>query len=384
MADHKPKSARGLSRRDFLKFSSTGAAALLGGLSLSSPRVLRAQGAKTKIVYIWPFAAAQAVQQTIVDQFNEQSQSTEVELQIVPQDQVLPALTTAFSSGAGPDVLAMSPAWLTQFAAGGFLENLEERLGGSDLEEKLLPVAMLQGRMYQETAYMIGCVIDTYPLFYNTQHFEEAGLSGPPATAEEFREYAEKLTDVSANRYGFYQLAGNAWGFQSWSTWMLNHGGIGVGNTLYEEDGTCVFRRPEDIAGMEEWAALYQNARVSPEVAPSGTFNDASNAFNAGQVSMVMGFLGYIKNFSEGIGRDNFATAITPAGPAGQFVHYAANGFCVGANSPNKDAAWEFVEFLMTPEINGLMNQEWGAIPSIVEALDFEYLQEPPLSPWSR
>src|SRR5690606_4215237 len=129
-----------------------------------------------------------------------------------------------------------------------------------------------------------------YPLFYNTQHFEEAGLSGPPTTTEEFHEYAVRLTDVANNRYGYYQLAANPWSFQSWSTWMLNHGSIGVDNTLYDADGNSVFRQPEQIAGLDAWADLYREAQVSPPASAAGTFNDAANAFNAGQVSMVMGF----------------------------------------------------------------------------------------------
>jgi multiple sugar transport system substrate-binding protein len=371
------KKALGLSRRNFLKYSSVAAAATVGGLSLTTPRRSYAQLSKTHLVYVWPFAAAQSIQEDIINLFNEQSNTIEVELQIVPQDNVLPALTTAFSGGAGPDVLAMSPAWLTQFAAAGWLENLEDRLASTDLEEKILPVGIIQGRMYQNTAYMLGSVVDTYPLFYNKQHFADAGLTEPPATLEDFREYANLLTDAANNRYGYFQLAGNAWGFQSWSTWMINHGGIGAANTLYEEDGTCIFRRPEHIAGLEEWMALYQEDQVTPLASISSNFNDASNAFNAGQVSMAFGFLGYIRNFTEGMGRENFGVAITPSGPAGQFVHWAANGYCIGSGSPYKDEAWEFTQFLLTPEINGMLNEAWGAIPSIREALNFEYLQDP-------
>jgi hypothetical protein len=31
---------------------------------------------------------------------------------------------------------------------------------------------------------------------------------------------------------------------------------------------------------------------------------------------------------------------------------------------------------MLTPEINGLLNKEWGAIPSVVAALNEEYLQD--------
>lgn len=366
-----------ISRRDFLKLSSTGiAAAALGDLALSAPRRARAQ-TKAKLRYVWPFAAAPDIQQTLVDQFNAQSSTVEVELQVIPQDSAVPTMTTAFSAGEGPDVVAMSPGWLTQFAAAGWLENLDERMVNTGLIDTLLPVALSQSRMYQDQAYMIGCVVDTYPMYYNKQHFADAGITAPPETTEAFAEVARKLTDARNNRYGYYLLGGSQWTFQQWVLAMLNQGGIGFNNTLYDEDGKSVLRGEEHIAGLRQWVSLYQDDQVSPAASATGTFNDAANAFNAGQVSIVMGFLGYIRNFSNGIGQENFGVAIPPGGPAGQFVHYAANGFAMNSMSADKDAAWDFIAFLMRPEINSALNEAWGALPSVTAALEAEYLENP-------
>lgn len=340
---------------------------------LSGPGV--AQDGRTQISYVWPFAAATGIQETLVERFNEQSETTEVELRILPQEGVVAALTTAFSAGEGPDVVAMSPGWLTQFAAAGWLEDLEERIAASDLEDALLPIALIQSRMYRDTAYMVGSVVDTYPLYYNRAHFAEAGIDAPPETLEEFAEVAAQLTSPRQNRYGYYQLGGPAWSFQQWSTWMLSHSGLGEDGSLYDADGTCVFRSPEAVAGLEDWVAMYREAQVSPQASATGTFNDAANAFNAGQVGMAFGFLGYIQNFTSGLGADGFGVAMPPSGPAGRFVHYGVNGFAVNAASQHKDAAWEFIEFLLTPEINALLNEDWGAIPAVEASLDAEYLR---------
>jgi len=389
------QNTRSLTRREFLKAAAAGLTfAAAGGIltgCVPPPTVQPTEqpvaqpteqppaqpGGKVKITYVWPFAAAQPVQPEIVKRFNDESKTIEVELQIIPQDQVLPKLTTAFSGGAGPDCLAMSPAWLSNFAAAGWLENLEDRLASSGLDKEILPIAMIQGRLYQNTAYMAGCVVDTYPLFYNKDLFSEAGLSGPPETIDEFHEYARMLTDVANNRYGYFQLGGPGWSFQQWSLWMIAHGGLGVENTFFDTDGKCIFRRPEAVQGMERWLSLYQEDKVSPEASVSATFNDAANAFNAGQIGMVLGFLGYITNFRGGLGADKFGVSNLPTGPAGEFVHYGCNGFCIGSGSPNKDAAWEFLQFQLTAEINGWLNREWGAIPSIEAALNEEYLQDP-------
>jgi multiple sugar transport system substrate-binding protein len=387
-----------LTRREFLKAAAAGAAlTATGGIlagcappatpapaqpATEAPQQLATQapaqtGGKVKLVYVWPFAAAQPVQEEIVKRFNDESQTIEVELQIIPQEQVLAKLTTAFSGGAGPDCLAMSPAWLSNFAAAGWLENLDDWLVSTGLDKEILPIALIQGKMYKNIAYMAGCVVDTYPLFYNKDLFAEAGLSAPPATIDEFHEYANKLTDVANNQYGYFQLGGPQWSFQQWSLWMIAHGGLGVDNTMYDEDKKCVLRRPEAVQGLERWLALYREDKVSPEASVSATFNDAANAFNAGQIGMAFGFLGYITNFRNGLGADKFGVAPLPSGPAGELVHYGCNGFCIGSASQNKEAAREFLQYLLTPEINGWLNREWGAIPSIQKALNEEYLQDP-------
>ncbi|MGH2377293.1 MAG: ABC transporter substrate-binding protein [Candidatus Limnocylindria bacterium] len=334
--------------------------------------------AKAKIRYAWPFAATTpAFQEELAKRFNEQSKTTEVEVEIIPQAQVVAKLTAAFSSGAGPDVLAMSPAWLTQFAAGGWLENMEEGLRSSGLEKDLLPVALAQGRMYKDTAYMIGSILDVYPLYYNKQIFADAGIAAPPATLDEFEEVARKLTDASKNRFGYYLLGGPTWSYQQWSTWSLNTAGIGVKNTLYDANKKSIVNSPQQVAGFERWAEMYRTAKVSPPASATATFQDASNAFSAGQIGMVMGFLGYTAAFTKSLGADKFGVAVTPAGPAGQFFHYGCNGFCIGAQSKNKDAAWEFVQYLLSAEVNELVNKEWGAIPTHRTALNAAYLKTP-------
>ncbi len=344
----------------------------------SKPAAAQPAAKRTKLTYAWPFAATtQAFQEDLVKRFMEQHKAIEVEVEVIPQAQVLPKLTTAYSSGAGPDVVAMSPAWVSQFAAGGFLENLEDRVKSTGIDKELLPVAMTQGRLYKNTAYMVGCIVDVYPLFYNKVLFAEAGISGPPTTLEEFAQYAKKLTDPSKNRFGYYQLGSSGWDFQQWSTWMLNHGGIGANNSLYDANNKAILNGPKHVAGLERWLAMYKEDKVSPPASATSGFNEASNAFNAGQIGMVFGFLGYIGNFRKGLGADKFGVALFPSGPAGQFLHYGVNGYAIGSKSEHKDAAWELIRWMLSPEINNLVNKEWGAIPSNLKALEADWLNDP-------
>ncbi|MHB1133191.1 MAG: ABC transporter substrate-binding protein [Chloroflexota bacterium] len=332
---------------------------------------------KAKILYAWPFAAIPTFQEEVAKRFMEKNKNIEVEVLIIPQEQVLPKLTSAFSGGVGPDVVAMSPAWISQFASAGWLENLEERLESSGLDKEMLPVGMMLGRLYKNTAYMAGFLVDNYPLFYNKQMFADAGLKEPPKTQEEFAQYAKKMTDASKNKYGHYLLGTSGWSFQQWCLWMAGEGGLGDKGTLYDASGKCILGGAKHVAGLDKWLNMYKVDKSTPPASAGGGYQDASNAFNAGQIGMVMGFLGYITEFNKGLGKDKFGVAPLPAGPAGTFYHYACNGYALGAQSKQKEAAWEFVKFMLSKEMNSEIAKQWGGIPSIAKALDDDWLKDP-------
>ena len=365
---------RSITRRDFLKVTAAGTGALL-------PRGARAQtGGKVKISFMWPFVYAQPAQRDLVNQFNEQSKTIEVEDQIIPQTQVLPKLTIAFSGGTGPDVLAVPGSLYAQFAASGWLENIESRFKGSDLEKDLLPPAVKLSRIYKNTAYGVGYAIALYAMYYNKEHFKEANLPGPPKTLDEFRDYAKKLTNPAKNRYGYYLLGGSGWAFQQWSTWMIATGGLGVNNTFFDANNKCILDGPKHIAGVERFLELYKTDKVSPPASATGTFNDAANAFNAGQVSLVFGWLPYIATLSKGLGADKFEVAMPPGGEAGQFIHFGGGDvLAISSQSKYKDAGWEFIKFMMAAKNIGEINKE-APMPANVNVLREKWMDSPHLT----
>jgi multiple sugar transport system substrate-binding protein len=360
--------SRGTTRRTLL-------AAGAGALALAATP--RAQSAPARITFAWPFAGGERGMQILVNRFNEGQRAIQVEMQVVPQVQAIPRLTTAFTGGAGPDCLAMSDAWLSQFAGGGWLENLDPLLAGTSIEQDIVPGSMQIARMLGGRAFYVGYMVEAYSLYYNRRLFQEAGLAEPPATIEAFRDAAIRLTDARRNRYGYYVLGGTGWQFQQWSTWMLNHGGTGVDRTIFDAEGRCVLAGARHVEGLEKWVALYQRDRVSPLASATGTFQDQTNAFAAGQVAMVMGWGIGLSTLAEAVGEDNLGVAAMPAGPAGQYFYHAGNGFSLNAASRQKDAAWEFLRWLLRRENMEFWNREFGAIPANMTVWEAEWLRAP-------
>ena len=158
---------------------------------------------------------------------------------------------------------------------------------------------------------------------------------------------------------------------------MVNHGGLGVNNTLFDAQGKCVLDGPRHVQGLEKWLALYQVDKVSPPASATATFQDQTNAFNANQLAMAMGWGGYLTVLAQGVGEENLGIAMPPIGPAGQYFYYGGNGFAVNAASKNKDAAWEFIRYMLKPEHNARWNQQYGAIPAVQAAWTADWLKAP-------
>jgi multiple sugar transport system substrate-binding protein len=354
---------------------------LLRGLAAAAALPLatasRAQGGPLKITFGWPFANGTQGIEALAKRFSDERKSIEVEVQVIPQAQVIPRLTTAFTGGQAPDCMGMSDAWLAQFANPGWLASLEDFFRSSGLEKEIVPASMQMARMIKNTAYYAGFQVEPYALYYNKRLFADAGIKAAPHDVDEFRKAALKLTDRTRNRYGFYVLGGSGWQFQQWCGWMVNFGGVGAGNTLYDAQGRCMLDTPRHVKGLEDWLALYQKDKVSPPASATGTFQDQTNAFNARQLGMVMGWGAYLTVLAQGIGEADLGTAMPPAGPDGQFSWYGGNGFAINAAARNKDACWEFIRYLLKPENNGPWNQQYGAIPAVLAAWSQDWLKAP-------
>jgi len=351
--------------------------AAAAALPLAQANLVRAQAGPQKITFGWPFANGTQGMEELAKRFSNERKTIEVEVQVIPQAQVIPRLTTAFTGGQAPDCMGMSDAWLAQFANAGWLENLESRIKASGIESEIVPASMAMARMIKNQAHYIGFQVEPYALYYNKRVFAEAGVAAPPGDVDELRNVALKLTDRAKNRYGFYVLGGSGWQFQQWCGWMVNHGGVGVDNTLYDSQGKCILDGPRHVQGLEKWLALYEKDKVSPPASATATFQDQTNAFNANQLGMVMGWGAYLTTLAQGIGEANLGTAMPPAGPAGQYFFYGGNGFAINAAAKNKDACWEFIRYLLKPENNSRWNEQYGAIPAVQAAWTSDWLKAP-------
>ncbi|PPA69961.1 ABC transporter substrate-binding protein [Jeotgalibacillus proteolyticus] len=130
----------------------------------------------------------------------EEETGVKVNVQAIPWDQAYDKLLTAVASGNGPDVLQLGTTWVAEFADAGALLDLTEHMEeypDFDLENYF--EGAQTSMKYDDQIVGIPWYVETRTMYYRTDLLEEVGYSEPPATWDELKDAASKLTESGDN-----------------------------------------------------------------------------------------------------------------------------------------------------------------------------------------
>ncbi|RJE89979.1 ABC transporter substrate-binding protein [Paenibacillus sp. 1011MAR3C5] len=211
----------------------------------------------------------------------------------------------------------------------------------------------------------------TIVLYYNKDKFREAGLDPDkaPATWEELREYAAKLTKTD----------GSQWGIEIPSTgyqyWMLQALSLQSGENIMSNDGKQVyFNKPH----VEESLQFYMDLGQKDKVMPSGTIEWATvpSDFISGKTAMMFHTTGNLTKVKNEAAFD-FGVAFLPANK--QYGSPTGGGnLYVFKDIPerNKEAAVKFIEFLTQPERVAQWSIDTGYVGTTKASYETEALKQ--------
>jgi len=197
---------------------------------------------------------------------------------------------------------------------------------------------------------------DGLMLFYNTKHFEEAGVNRPPTDWEEFREVALRLTKTDAETKRITQ-AGAAIGTAN----NVSHFSDILGLMLAQS--RIDFPKDLTASGAKDALVFYTNFSAKDNVWDA-SLPDSIYAFAQGKVSMIFApswRIFDIQALNPGL---KFASAAVPQIPSLpqeepttiNWASFWAEG--VNLDSPYVEEAWKFLKFLAEPENMRLLYSE--------------------------
>ncbi|RMI46425.1 ABC transporter substrate-binding protein [Streptomyces triticirhizae] len=314
----------------------------------------------------------------IIDAFHEEHPDIEVQYVGVPIADVQSKYDAAIQGGGDglPDVGGVSTSYLANLVAQGALDPVDDRLAESGLEEQLIPNMLQSVRSTVgdgEEAYSVPTSANQGVIWFRTDLFDEAGLE-PPTTWENFFTAAEALTDRANNAFGF-TLRGGEGSIAQALDMMYAQSGI---DSFWDGDQTTV-NDPANVEALQNYVDLYN--RVTPEADLNSDFTNMVATFTGGTVGMLQHNLGsygdHTAAFGEGV-VDGLPMPTSEEGGGRTFVSNPVDGLGLFRSSDNKEAAWTFIEFALSHEMNSRWNESAGQIPSNTAVLDDPWIAEAP------
>lgn len=316
----------------------------------------------------------------LIDLFEKQNPDIEVKIESYPGDynqSYQPKILTMFAAGVLPDVLHTTLYSADDLIEAGVFYNVAPLIKESGFDfKKYLPFSPTYVRGDKiwgglETHFQ------TYPLYYNVEHFDERGISSPNEYYKEgrwnwstFLDVARKLTvdknaDGRIDRFGY-------WTSMSWETgwypWLLLNGASFIDPSLKK----ITIDSPEAISALKFWIDTMWKHGVAPKP------GEAFTGFTQGGISM------YISGTWDLYGNQLTAKCdwdIAPPPKGTQFLTYraiGANGL-ISSTTKYPREAWKFVEFLLGPEAQMYNARSRLIQPMLLSALRSpEYLRTPP------
>ena len=305
----------------------------------------------------------------LIDNFEADNPDITVKWVDVPWSDMETKILAAVSAGNAPDVVNLNPNFASQLATRGAWLTLDDKLSEAEKAvylPKIWEATQLNGESFGFPWYLTARVT-----LYNTDIFEEAGVTEPPATFEALAEVAEQIKEETG-KYAFFVS------FVPEDAADVLQSFIQMGVPLVDDQGNAAFDTPEGRAVFQYWTDLYQQELLPREVLTQG-HQQAIQLYQAGETAILASgaeFLDTIANNAPDIAA---ATKSAPqiSGSTGR-KNVAAMDLVIPESTDVEAAALKFATYVTNDENQLAFAKEANVLPSTVTAMEDSYFTDLP------
>jgi multiple sugar transport system substrate-binding protein len=321
-------------------------------------------GSGTTTIQFWTlFAGGDGeAMKAMVDQFNDEHDSIQVERQRQPFAEYYDKLFTAMTGGNAPDLAVFHTTELQRFVQA--MQPLGDLLSASGDQ--------YVSSIWDQTQYdgsRVALPLDTHPngLYYNKDIFEEAGLDpeSPPASFSELKEAASTIA-AETDRRAFSPDPYNRFQVRQYIAWLRGRGG-----TFLSDDKTSAEFGGSDGVALGEFYGDITSEWGWDQA--DATENRGTKTFRSGDMAMTINGTWYFGVLQQ----QDFDWGMTQpfVGP-GQTTDFTwANSHTLGvpAGSERTEAAVEVAEWLTQNSLT--WGTDAGHLPAAAGVLQSDELQ---------
>lgn len=344
--------------------------------------------AKEKIDFMFPAPIDGKFTQEmtrVIKEFNASQQDVEVRgIFTGNYDTTKIKAESAQKAGQPPALVIMSANFTTDLALKDEILPMDalfkygQRKAGDVLRSDYFPAMQANARVNGVT-YAIPFHNSTPVLYYNKTLLAQKGITAPPQTWDELLADAKKLTDADKGQWGIMLPSTN----DDYGGWVFSSLVRANGGSYFNEGypGEVYYDAPSTVGALRFWQDLVWRDKVMP----SGVLNSKQIGaqFFAGNVGMTIlstGSLGFMRDNSKTF---ELGVAMLPAKVRRAVgIGGASLVSFKGISEPQQKAAYIFLTYLSSPQVNGAWSRFSGYFSPLKAAYDTPemkaYLQQDP------
>jgi len=307
-----------------------------------------------------------------------------VELSVVPSAELLAKVTTAVTAGTPSALTEMAPGSMRQWEASSVLNSVDDLFRRDKLSKDDFPPAMWKIMSYANKVWFLpGAEANAdFILFWNKQHFKEAGLDPEkgPTTIAELDAMAQKLTRENAGQLD--RLAMKPWdvyaignSLQGWS--------YAMGGQFYDEaKDELTFTHPRVQRAAEwmvDWSKRLNYDRV--QAFQQSVTVQGVPFFGSGKLSIAPLVSVHLRDTLKNDPTMQIGAGPLPGEAPGKTGAVAMGGWTVAmpAGGKVRDQAWDALKHIGVSDEGTSAIARRGGIPGYLKSPGLTELSKDPL-----
>ncbi len=333
---------------------------------------LAAQDAPVKMTF-WVRSTSSLIS-TLVDKWNA-THDNQIELTEIPADDFVTKFAAAVAGGEAPDIVGIDLIYAPAFASKGELVDLTDKVKALPFLDDLSPAHVALGT-YDGRNYALPFAAEGSFLVYNRTLFKEAGLDPdkPPTTWDELLTDARAIRAIGPDTYGYY-FAGSCSGCNAFTYLPLIW--ASGGDVLSKDYSAPTLDDPIVKEALQLYRTMWTEGLI-PEGAQVDTGENFLNAFASGNIGMT-GTGAFAINALKTDHPDlDFGISLLPGKEGGTASFGGGDLIGIPSGSAYVDEAWEFINWLLTDEVQLEAYAANNNLPLRLSLSDNKYFKEDP------
>ncbi|MCL2472455.1 MAG: extracellular solute-binding protein [Treponema sp.] len=283
----------------------------------------------------------------ITAQFEKDNPGIKVNQTWVAYEELQPKILAAAASG-GLDVIPGDCIWTAQFAQAGLVKDLTTQIKALNLDD--IWQGAIDSIMYKGKYYGIPFLNDVKYLFYNKKMLQDAGISAPPKTWDEFIQQCQIIKQKGIVQYPV------AWCWSQAEALICDYTAIsgGFGGQFTDANGNPTLNTPQNKAALDFMYGTIQSGLTNPKSLEM-LEDDVLSTFCSGNAAFGLNWT-YMYNSAQDpttsqiVGQCGIAIIPGTAAKTSATVNGGMSSMMT-SGCKNPDQAWKYMMYLSSKDV---------------------------------